>query len=141
MKKTLAAIVLVASTSFTVAQDRLGVAFVQAPEVSTGHCFAENPIKAFACARSSCAIEGIAESECLRVKWCYPAGWSADIFLQHKEGVHWHQFLCGWSSREDLQAAAKLMCEGSQKEWLIECAMVGLWNPEGKEQSLNQTAQ
>jgi hypothetical protein len=43
--------------------------------------------------------------DCLRVKWCYPAGWSADLFVQHKEGIHWHEYLCGWDSKEALMAA------------------------------------
>jgi len=132
MKKFLSAIATLLVTFPAAAEGQVGVAFVQSPELSTGHCFNSNTDKAFACARSACAIEGIAEAECLRVKWCYPAGWSADVFVQHKDGAHWHQFLCGWNARDDLEAAVKLLCEGSQKEWLIECTMVGLWNSDGK---------
>ena len=109
-----------------------GVAFVEAPEQSSGMCFGANPDKAFACARKKCMQNGTLRSDCLRVKWCYPAGWSADLFLQHKEGQHWHEYLCGWQSREDLEAAAKIMCEGSLKEDLIECAVVGMWNDDGE---------
>jgi len=108
-----------------------GVAFVSAPEQSFGMCFADNADTAFNCARSQCTENGTAKSDCLRVRWCYPAGWSVDLFLQHKEGPHWHQYLCGWNSREDAEAAANLVCNGSQKEWLIECAIVNLWNPDG----------
>lgn len=105
-----------------------GVAFVEAPEQSSGMCFGDNPDEAFDCARKICTSNGTAQSDCLRVKWCYPSGWSADIFLQHKEGLHWHEYLCGWQTREDLETAIKIMCEGSLGEDLIECAVVGMWS-------------
>ncbi len=115
------------------AQGPQGVAIVLAPEQSFGMCFAQNPDKGFECARQQCTANGTPKSDCLRVQWCYPAGWTADIFAQHKEGPHWHQYLCGWNSRADVEAAAKVVCEGDSSEWLIECALVGLWDPEGNE--------
>lgn len=102
-------------TNTTLAQDIKGVAFVSAPEQSSGVCFADNADKGFQCVRSKCAYDETPRSECLRVKWCYPAGWSADIFLQNKEGLHWHHYLCVWSSRGEVEAAVKLICEGNQK--------------------------
>ena len=74
---------------------------------------------------------GALASDCLRTTWCYPAGWSADIFMQHKEGPHWHQFLCGWNSETDLDAAIEIACKGSSAEYLIECAAVAKWQPDG----------
>ncbi|MGI9350307.1 MAG: hypothetical protein ACR2O3_01990 [Rhizobiaceae bacterium] len=133
MKKMLTISAFVLSTSLVFAQGPLGVAFVEAPEQSSGMCFADNADYGFACARQKCMANGTLKADCLRVRWCYPAGWSADMFLQHKEGLHWHQYLCGWSSREDIETAANLICEGSQKKWLIECTMVRLWNPNGTE--------
>lgn len=110
-----------------------GVAFVEAPEQGSGMCFSDNADKGFACAKDKCMKSGALSQDCLRVKWCYPAGWSADIFQQHQDGPHWHKYLCGWNSRADLEAAIKLSCEGSAKSYLIECAAVGMWSPEGKE--------
>lgn len=124
---------IVAYASCAAAQSPQGIAFVEAPEQSSGVCFSDNADRGFACAKQKCTENGTSASDCLRVKWCYPASWSADIFLQHKEGIHWHQYLCGWSSREDIEAAVELTCNGSQKEWLIECAMVQLWDPEGSQ--------
>ena len=124
------------ATPPALAEGPQGVAYVVAPEQSFGLCFADNADSAFSCARTKCTANGTQSSDCLRVKWCYPAGWSADLFLQHREGPHWHQYLCGWPSREDAEAAAKLVCEGSQKEWLIECSVVGLWDPEGNARNL-----
>lgn len=123
-------------TTQAFSQDLKGVAIVSAPEQSFGMCFADNADKGFACAKAECTENGTLSSDCLRVKWCYPAGWTADVFMQHREGPHWHQYLCGWASREDADAAAKLMCNGSQKEWLIECTIVGLWDPEGNKVTL-----
>lgn len=119
-------------TSPVAAEETRGIAFVEAPEQSSGACLASNPEKAFQCARDKCSANGTLASDCLRVKWCYPSGWSADIFMQHKEGPHWHNYLCGWSTREDLEAAAKIACEGSQEEWLIECSIVQIWDDQGK---------
>ena len=118
------------------AQETVGIAFVQAPEQSAGTCIAGNMDKAFACAKAECAgQDGVSAADCLRVKWCYPAGWAADLFVQHKEGIHWHDYLCGWGSKEDLLAAVKVRCEGSSKEWLLECSIVKAWD-NGKEEEL-----
>jgi hypothetical protein len=117
-------------------QEPVGIAFVQAPEQSAGTCVGGNMDKAFACAKEQCANQdGVSARDCLRVKWCYPAGWAADLFVQHKEGIHWHDYLCGWGSKEDLLAAVKVRCEGSSKEWLLECSVVKAWD-NGKEEEL-----
>ncbi|MEM7291598.1 MAG: hypothetical protein AAF412_14705 [Pseudomonadota bacterium] len=132
MKLPISIAAFLVSSAFAFADGPKGIAFVEAPEQSSGLCFADNADKGFACAKKECTANGTISSDCLRVKWCYPAGWSADIFMQHKEGPHWHQYLCGWASRQDVELAAKVMCEGSQKEWLIECSIVSIWDPEGK---------
>lgn len=110
-----------------------GIAFSQAPEQAAGVCFGGNPNQALQCARDKCAAAGAAPRDCLRVKWCYPAGWSADLFLQHQEGPHWHEYLCGWDSREAVVKAAELACDKGRRSYLIECAVVRLWSPEGVE--------
>lgn len=110
------------------AGEPVGIAFVQAPEQSSATCFSDNLGKAFNCAKKKCATrDGVSPRECLRQTWCYPSYWSADLFLQHREGPHWHEVLCGWSSREDLLAAARLRCEGSARDYLVECTIVESW--------------
>lgn len=111
-----------------------GIAFVQAPEQSSGACAAGNPDKGFACARQKCAEGGAAAGDCLRVAWCYPAGWSVDVFMQHREGPHWHDYSCGWVSRQAALKAAEVKCDPAFADTLIECAPVMLWSPEGVEQ-------
>lgn len=120
--------------AYASAQDGpLGIAFVEAPEQGSGVCVSGNADQGFECARKQCMESGAAASDCLRVKWCYPAGWSADIFMQHKEGPHWHTYLCGWQSEADLDAAIRIACEGSSAEYLIECSPVRKWDSGGKQ--------
>jgi hypothetical protein len=111
----------------------VGIGFAVAPEQSAGHCVGANAEATLGCARSRCAeTEGVAPSDCLRVKWCFPAGWSADVFMQHREGPHWHEYLCGWDSREAVEAAAWLSCDRDRRDYLIECALVQMWDPDGR---------
>ncbi len=110
-----------------------GIAFSEAVEQSSGVCLGDNPVDAMQCARDKCVAGGAEARDCLRVKWCYPAGWSADIFLQHQEGPHWHEYLCGWDSRESVLKAAEVTCDRSLRSYLIECSAVRLWSPEGVE--------
>ncbi|MEO0328562.1 MAG: hypothetical protein AAF217_08185 [Pseudomonadota bacterium] len=125
-----------AVNSIQAQENAKGVAFVLAPEQSSGICFSDNADKGFACAREKCTENGTPVTQCLRVKWCYPAGWSADIFMQHRDGIHWHEYLCGWQTRSDLEAAVKLKCGGNLSNQLIECGLVGLWSPKGREIAL-----
>ena len=119
------------------AEGPVGIAFVQAPEQSSAACFGDNLDRAFACARTECAgRDGVTARDCLRTTWCYPSRWSANLFLQHKEGIHWQEVLCGWESREDLMAAVKARCEGSARQWLRECTIVRSWD-NGRAQDLS----
>lgn len=109
-----------------------------APEMSAGMCRAGNPDAGFACAREKCASQdGVQSSDCLRVRWCYPAGWSADLFMQHKEGLHWHDYLCGWGSEKALIAAARAKCDN---DYLRECSVVEAWDPQGKSIGIDPNA-
>lgn len=120
------------------AQDtRLGIAFAEAPEQSSGVCTGGNPEKTLACAREKCVAGGAEARDCARVAWCFPAGWSADIFLQHREGPHWHEYLCGWETREAAEKAAAIKCDRSMRDYLIECSAVRFWDPDGKEIQAN----
>ena len=126
----LAVFVFASSNAFAEDESR-GIAFVQAPELGDGICFASSPEAGFSCAIAQCMESGAEKVDCLTMRWCQPAGWSADIFMQHKEGIHWHDYQCGWQSEAELDAAIKIMCEGSGSEYLIECAVVQKWQPDG----------
>lgn len=123
---------LLAAPSTAMAQSGpKAIAAVQAPEAGTGICLDSNADTAIACARQQCMEEsGLGEQDCSLNALCSPAGWTADIFQQHQEGLHWHTFTCGWQTRAQAEAAAAITCIS---EWLIECDVVRLWSPEGEE--------
>lgn len=120
------------------AQDDVqGIAFSQAPEQALGVCMGADPAKTIQCAVQKCVAGGAAEADCAPMNWCLPMGWSADLFLQHQEGVHWHEFLCGWGSKEAVEAAAKVKCDSTLRPYLLDCTITGYWDPDGKEIAAN----
>lgn len=110
-----------------------GIAYVEAPEQAAATCVAGNPDRAFACAREKCAAEGVAARDCLRVAWCFPAGWSVDVFMQNRDGFHWHEFTCGLPSREHAERLAALQCDRALSPELLECTPVRFFDPDGRE--------
>ena len=114
--------------------DRVGIAFVQAPEQGQGLCTGNTPDKAFACAVEQCVKSGAEARDCLRTNWCFPSGWSADVLLLHNEGVHWHEVTCGWVSRHAALEAAKVMCDRKHRDFVVDCSVVQIYDPEGKPQ-------
>lgn len=129
------AILLAVSCGVARAQGPVGIAFAEAPEMGSGVCVAGNPDAGFACAREKCMQGGAEARDCLRVAWCYPAGWSVDVFMQHREGPHWHEYSCGWASREAAEKAVQIKCGPPATEQLIECAAMRFWDPQGTESS------
>jgi hypothetical protein len=109
----------------------MGIAFVEAPEQGSGLAMAALPEEAFEQATQACMETGALAEDCYAVTWCFPAGWSIDLFQQHREGPHWHAFHCGLPDRETALAVAATICEAGLKGYLIECAPVRLIDPEG----------
>ena len=112
---------------------RKGIAFSQAPEQSTGVCTGSNSVNTLNCARAKCAAGGARASDCLRQTWCYPGGWSADIFMQVSEGPHFHEFICGMRTRAAAEAVVKIKCDKAIAPNLIECAAVRFFDESGTE--------
>ncbi|MDN2568016.1 hypothetical protein N1F89_17465 [Aquibium sp. A9E412] len=134
LRPALAGLCALVLSAAAAAQDGpTGIAFAEAPEQASGVCTGDTPDVAMACARRRCAEAGARPADCLRVAWCYPAGWSADVFVQHREGPHWHEYLCGWSSRAAALAAAEVTCDAALRPDLIECAVVRLFDEGGNE--------
>ena len=120
--------------SSAVAQDGpQGIAFVQAPEQGSGVCLGATPEEGFACAVAQCMESGARDEDCIRTNWCQPAGWSVDIFVQHQEGLHWHEVVCGLPSEAVAKATALHVCDRSERDYIIECSAVQVYDPEGKE--------
>ena len=129
----LVGLLLALGSTWVAAQGPKGIAYVEAPERSAGVCVAGSPEKGFACARNRCAESGVPGNECLRRAWCYPAGWSVVMFLQDRNGIHWHEFTCGLASQELAQALARLKCEPKHAATYIECTPVRYFDPDGRE--------
>ncbi|WP_127104179.1 hypothetical protein [Pararhodobacter zhoushanensis] len=111
-----------------------GIAFVQAPELSWGMGMGATPEEAFAAATAQCVDGGALAEDCLQTNWCYPAGWSIDVFLQHQEGLHWHEVICGLPSAEAGQAVAEALCDRSTRSYLLECQLVQIYDADGAAQ-------
>ena len=133
MKASVSAAIVLLTITCAHAQDGpVGIAFVQAPEQGGGVATGPSPIVAFERARAQCMESGAAESDCLRTNWCYPAGWSVDVFAQHREGIHWHEIVCGLPSESAARATAEAMCDREERDFLIECSLVQLYDATGK---------
>jgi hypothetical protein len=108
---------------------QVGIAFAIAPEQSVGHCVGGNATATLDCARARCAEGGARPQDCLRVTWCYPAGWSATIAVQHREGLHWTEFTCGWETRAAVEEAVALECR--DREMIEACELGEIRDPVG----------
>lgn len=110
-----------------------GIAIVQAPEQSSGICTGKSAKEAFACATRKCVAGGAAAEDCLEMAYCND-GWTVDVFMQSKEGNHWHEFHCGWKTRKEAESAGKLACNKARMKELMECSAVQFYDPGGKPQ-------
>lgn len=108
-----------------------GIAVAQAPEAGLGVCHGLEAAQTMACAQAQCiAVSGLTAEDCVVHLWSTPAHWSADLFVQHNEGPHWHEVVTGWSSREKLEEAIALKCA---EDYLMECTTVRIWDPQGEQ--------
>ena len=111
---------------------RKAIAYVQAPEMSSGLCAEKDATSAIDCAVKQC-IEGGGTLEACEVNAvCSPGNWSVDIFMMADGGPHWHQFSCGWQTKELAIKAADLACSNAKEDGLIECTPVQLIDEDGK---------
>lgn len=115
----------------------VGIAFVQAPEQGGGVAIASTPEVAFANATAQCMQSGAREEDCIKTNWCMPAGWSVDVFVQHQEGPHWHEVVCGLPSKKAALAAVLHMCDPADRDYLMGCFAVQLYDSAGKAQMPN----
>lgn len=109
----------------------LGIAFVQAPEQSSGLATGATPGEALKAATEICVAGGAEARDCLTTNWCQPAGWSIDLFVQHQEGLHWHEVHCGLPERSLAETVAAVLCDRAARPWLIECALAQVYDPQG----------
>lgn len=110
-----------------------GIAFVQAPEQGGGVATGATMEEAFAKAVEQCMESGALEEDCIRTNWCEPAGFSVDVFLQHAEGPHWHEVVCGLPDDQIARTIGETLCDREARPYLIECAVVQVYDPGGAE--------
>jgi hypothetical protein len=126
------ALALVLAAQAGQAQERAGaIAFAQAVELSGGVGTGATLEEAVAAARAACVAGGAAEADCLISAACQPAGWSIDVFVQHREGPHWHEFTCGIADQAMVAGIAEAVCDREARPWLMECAVVEVRDPSG----------
>lgn len=112
----------------------LGVAFIQAPEQYSGVFTAPDLREATVRGTAECLAAGAMAEDCAVQSWCHPAGWSIDIFAQHQEGLHWHEFHCGLPDEATAMAVGETLCDRTNRPYLTECLVVQLYDPEGQAQ-------
>lgn len=108
-----------------------GIAFVQAPELSSGMALAATPAQGFAAATAQCVAGGADAQDCLPTNWCQPAGWSVDLFVQHVEGLHWHEVVCGLPAEAVALSVAAALCNHEDRPWIAACDLVQVYDPDG----------
>lgn len=113
-------------------QGPVAFAAAQAAEAGTGVCFGAGATETMQCAVDKCVAQsGLMAEDCGVQAFCSSAQWSADLFMMHEQGIHWHDYLCGWGSEPQLHSAIQAKCSG---QGLVECSAVTVWNPAGEEQ-------
>lgn len=111
---------------------RNAIAYVQAPEMSSGLCVEKDTASAIDCAVKQCIEGGGTVEDCQVNATCSPGGFSVDVFMMADGGPHWHQFSCGWQTRDLALKAAELACSNAQQDGLTECTAVQLIDEDGK---------
>jgi hypothetical protein len=110
-----------------------GIGFVQAPEQYSGTVIAADPAAAAEAAAADCAAAGAEPVDCVLMAWCQPAGWSIDLFVQHAEGPHWHEFHCGLPSAGVARGVADALCDpGARPYEMIACGLAQIYDPDGR---------
>ena len=133
MRRLLTILCVTLSAAAVQAQEggRKAIAFVQAPEMGAGVCVESDTDGAIDCAMKQCMKSAATAEDCHVNTTCYPANWSVDVFMMADGGPHWHQYSCGWQTRELALKAAELACSDAKENNLIECSAVQLIDEEG----------
>lgn len=122
----------------SVAEDggRSGIAFVQAPEMSSGVCTGKDAASAFSCAKQQCIDGGGTDVDCVEIAYCFPALYSVQVSILHTEGIHWQEFFCGWDSRQAALDAAKIACDTEKRPFIADCSAAAIYDEDGNMEDL-----
>lgn len=129
------ALVVLCLPAAALAQDHPpGIAFAQAPEQSLGVAVGSDPAATIAAAVADCVAGGALAADCIPTNWCQPAGWSVDVFVQHVEGLHWHEVVCGLPGEAVALSVAAALCDRDDRPWIAHCDLVQVHDPQGAPQ-------
>ncbi|MEM8663321.1 MAG: hypothetical protein AAGF49_04265 [Pseudomonadota bacterium] len=121
--------VLMAFTGLAVAQSPSGIAIAQSAEEGFQACHGENADRTLACARDKCRETGA--QDCLRVRWCYPAGFAGAMSYLANREITQVTFTCGAPSEAALMRMLAALCMSEPAA--TECRLMVLWDPAGNE--------
>jgi hypothetical protein len=127
-----AVLALVAGVALAEEQRVGAIAFAQAVEQGGGVGTGATAEAAIAAARAACVAGGARAEDCLITAACEPAQWSVDIFVQHQEGPHWHEMLCGIADEAMITGVVEAVCDRAARPWIMECALVEVRDPSGR---------
>jgi len=124
------ALALMAGSAGALAQDNTtGMAIAQSPDENFQACHGATPEAALNCARAKCREAH--DANCLRVRWCYPAGYAGAMsYLANRELTH-VDFLCGAPTEAVLMGMLAARCQADATA--TECRLMVLWSPDGTE--------
>ena len=108
-----------------------GIAIADAPEEDFFACHGANADKTLACARKKCRDTVGSRADCLRVRWCFPAGHSGAMSYLANRSLTEYTFLCGAPSEAALIGMLSAQC--AAQESATECRLVAAWSPDGAE--------
>ncbi|MEM7695654.1 MAG: hypothetical protein AAF318_14465 [Pseudomonadota bacterium] len=108
-----------------------GIAIAEAADGGYYHCHGDSADGTLNCARRTCRAEG--GENCLRVRWCYPAGHSGSMTYLVNREVTRTAFLCGAPSLAALQRMLAGQCAADKA--VTECRLMVHWGPDGSEAS------
>jgi len=111
------------------AQDAQGIAIAQSPQESFHACHGPVADDTLNCARRKCREAG--GTNCLRVRWCYPAGFSGAMSYLANREITEVTFVCGAPSEAALMRMLAALCASDSSA--TECRLFVLWTPDGTE--------
>lgn len=104
------------------------IAFAQGPELTLGVGLGPDPEAARAAAIEACGGDFCAVSTT-----CSAGVWSAVLYVDHVEGVHWNEVYCGFESRAAIEAAAPALCDATARPDLDTCDLAAIYDPDGQQ--------
>ena len=131
MTKGLKRVVLALAVCFAgpaVAQDN-GIAIAKSADDGYFASFGPTADGTLNAARAKCRSEG--GEDCLRVRWCFPAGTSGAMTYLEGGEITRVTFMCGMASEAVLARTLAAQCAANTA--MSQCRLMAVWSPSGNE--------